>query len=153
MKLARLVALAGVLLVSTAPARAELTAWDQTKVSALAKQLVDATKSLYNTFYKQPVPTAGSGQTRAYQRLKQNVRRLQSEARELAGALEKGDGQEETLPLYEHLMVTVRDAREEARQVFTTADVTDKAAVVRNILNQLGPYYDPDFQQLQPATR
>jgi len=81
------------------------------------------------------------------------VRRLQIEARELSGAIEKGEGQEQTLPIYEDLMQLVRDAREDARQVFTTAPVGEKAAAARSLLNQLGPYYDPDFEALEPATR
>jgi hypothetical protein len=142
---------AGILLAGAA--RAELAAWDQAKVTALAKDLETTSVALYDTFYKQPTPTVGSGQSRAYQRLKQEVRRIRSEARELGGALGKGEGQEATAPIYENLMQVVRDAREDARQVFTGADVADKASAVRSVLNQLGPYYDPDFQALQPATR
>ncbi len=135
------------------PAHAELATWDQAKVTALAKQLVESSTALYDSFYKQPPPTVGSGQTRAYQQLKQQVRRIRTEARELSSELEKGAGRDETLPSYEDLMATVRDARENARQVFTTSAVTDKAAAVRALLNQLGPYYDPEFQALQPPTR
>jgi hypothetical protein len=134
-------------------ARAELAAWDQAKVAALAKQLTPATDALYDAFYKQPPATVGSGQARAYQRLKQDVRRIRTEARELDGALAKGEGQEATLPMYENLMQVVRDARDDARQVFTTADVAERASAVRALLNQLGPYYDPDFQAYQPPAR
>jgi hypothetical protein len=130
-----------------------VTPWDGAKAGAIAKQLVTATQELYDSFYKQPTPTVGTGQARAYQRLKQNVRRLQIEARELSGAIEKGEGQEQTLPIYEDLMQLVRDAREDARQVFTTAPVAEKAAAARGLLNQLGPYYDPDFEALEPTAR
>jgi hypothetical protein len=37
--------------------------------------------------------------------------------------------------------------------VFATKDLQDKAAAVRGLLNQLGPFYDPDFHELQPVTR
>ncbi len=136
-----------------APARAELAPWDQAKVTGLAGQLSEASIALYSTFYKQGPPQAGSGQANDYRELKQEVRRIQSEAKELSGALGKGEGREDTLDIYKNLMETVRDAREHARSVFSTQDVQDKASAVRQILNQISPYYDPDATPLQPATR
>jgi hypothetical protein len=136
-----------------APARAELAAWDQARVTALAQELVTNAKALYDSFYKQPAPQAASGQGQDYRRLKQEVRRVRTEARQLADALAKGEGQEDTLPIYEHLMEVVRSARDSARRVFTTQDVQNRASEVRQVLNQLAPYYDPDAQPLQPATR
>ena len=133
--------------------RAELAKWDQAKVTTLAQQLADASAALYDTFYKQPVPGIGSAQSRSYQRLKQLVRRIKSEANELASSLKKGEGLEETQPSFEDLMQTVRAARENARSVFATNDVAEKAAAARALLNQLGPYYDPDFETLNPVTR
>lgn len=134
-------------------ALAALTPWDQAKVTGLARQLEKAAGDLYDTFYKQPVPTAGSGQTRAYQRLKQKIRGIRTEANQLAGDLEKGEGMEATLPAYEDLMEMVRSARDDARKVFTTKSVEEKATVVREQLNQLGPYYDPNYESLKPVTR
>ena len=81
------------------------------------------------------------------------MRRIKSEARELAGALEKGEGREDTLPIYEQLMEIVRSARDNARRVFTTQDVQARAGEVRQALNQLAPYYDPDAAPLQPLMR
>jgi hypothetical protein len=137
----------------SAPVRAELAAWDQTKVTALAKQLEERSKTLYDTFYKQPPPNIGSGHSQDYRRLKQEVRRIKSEARELAAALEKGEGRDDTLPIYDQLMEIVRSARDNARRVFTTQDVQARATEVRQVLNQLSPYYDPDAVPLQPITR
>jgi len=139
--------------VSGATARADVVAWDQAKVTDVAKQLVSATQELYDTFYKQIPPTAGSGQSREFYRLKQVTRVMKTEARELAGQLEKGEGHDETLPSYESLMEMVRTARELGARIFATEDLKRKATAVRGLLNQLGPYYDPDFQTLQPVTR
>jgi hypothetical protein len=152
----RRIALASLLLALAMPfsaARAELAPWDAAQVGAIAKQLATASDALYDAVYKQPPPMTGSGQRNDYYRLKQRVRHLQAEARELAASVGKGSSQEETLPIYEDMMEVVRDARDYARRVFTTSDVTEKAAVVRGLLNQLGPYYDPDFHALQPVTR
>jgi hypothetical protein len=135
----------------TLPARAELASWDPAKVSALAKQLQSATQSLYDTFSKQP--QASAAQRKGYYRLKQDVRAARNGAKQLAGTLAKGAGQEETLPIYDDLMQDVRRARDIAPQVFTTRDVQQRASEVRGLLNQLAPYYDPDAAPLQPVTR
>jgi hypothetical protein len=135
------------------PTRAELAAWDQSQVTALAKELEQASKTLYDTFYKQPTPNLGSGQGQDYRQLKQDVRRLRSEANELSLALAKGEGREDTLPIYKSLMQQVRDARELAGRVFTTQDVQQRASAVRQLLNQISPYYDADAVPLQPVTR
>jgi hypothetical protein len=89
-------------------------------------------------------------QSQAYYRLKQMVRLLRIEARELANSLEKGEGHEQTLPTYENLMQLTRSARDDAAKVFVAQDVGERAAAVRGILNRLGPYYDPDFPILAP---
>jgi len=133
------------------PARAELAAWDQDKVTALAKQLEDASKALYDTFYKQP--KVGAGQSRPYYRLQQDVRRLRLDARGLSRALAGGAGRDETLPAYEDLMQTVRRAQDNARRVFTTKDVHDRADAARELLNQISRYYDPAAKPLEAPTR
>jgi hypothetical protein len=141
------------LVFSGATTHADVLAWDQAKVADTAKQLVTATQDLYDTFYKQLPPTAGSGQNREFYRLKQVTRMLKTESRELSEHLAKGAGRDETLPIYESLMEMVRTARELGARIFATEDLKQKATAVRGLLNQLGPYYDPDFQTLQPVTR
>ena len=136
-----------------APAGADLAPWDQAKVTALAKQLADATQALNDTFYLQPPPGRGSMQSRSYQQLRQKIRMIRMEAGALSASLAKGEGHEETLPSYESLMQMVRDARRDAQQVFSTVDVQQKATAARLILNQISPYYDADAMPLAPATR
>lgn len=143
--------LAMILLVLSAPnARAELAAWDEAKVTALGKELVQATDALYETFRKQPPPSVGSMQSDSYHRLKQFVRLLRVVSHEFTGSLEKGEGRVETLNIYENLMQLARSARDEAGRVFVAHEVGERAAAVRQVLNRLGPYYDPDFPPLAP---
>jgi len=144
---------AAALALAVPQAWAGLAAWDQAKVTALSKQLADAAGTLNETFYRQPVPTAGSVQTRGYARLKEAVAKIQREAKSLNGKLENGADRQSTLNSYQDLMQTVNTAREEAKGVFATSDVGEKATLVRGVLNQLGPYYDPDFKELHPVTR
>ena len=122
---------------------AELAKWDQERVTALAAELAEACGALYDTFVKEPQSTIGSGQARDYYRLRQVVRRLRSEARHLSSSLGNGEGYDQTLPIYESLMVTVRDARELAQRTFTSAFVLDKATAARDVLQRIAPYYDP----------
>lgn len=140
----RLALAAALAALGTAHAGAELAAWDQARATALARELVAATNALYDAFYKQPQPAGTPRSARDYHRLKQDLRRIQNEARGLAADLERGEGPEETLPAFEDLMVTVRWARERAQSLFTTRDVQERASAVRAILNQLAPFYDPD---------
>ena len=132
------------------PARAE-TAWDQAKVTALAKQLDTAAQALYDTFYNQPKPIVG--QERAFYRLKQDIRHIRSDAKQLARELAKGAGREETQPGYEDLMQSVRRAQDSAARVFTTKDLNEKAGAARAVLNQISPYYDAAATPLQPVER
>jgi hypothetical protein len=141
-------AIAGLLIAPSA--RGELAAWDQAQVTSLAKELTTATDSLYDTFRKQPPPDVGSLQTHPYYRLKQFTRMLRVQASLFARSLEDGEGREQTVWIYETLMSLARSARDDAGRVFVTSDVGERAAAVRGVLNQLGPYYDPDFQRLPP---
>ena len=71
-----------------ASARAEVTPWDQAKVTELAKQLETATNDLNETFRRQPVPSVGSMQSRAFFRLRHEIRSLRRESRSLSRALQ-----------------------------------------------------------------
>ena len=142
--------LAMILLLPAANARAELAAWDQAKVAALGKELVQASNALYETFRKQPPPSVGSMQSASYHRLKQFVRMLHVVSHEFAGSLEKGEGREQTLTIYDNLMQLARSARDDAAKAFVAHDVGERASAVRGVLNRLGPFYDPDFQTLAP---
>ena len=132
-------------------AKGELAAWDQAKVTTLAKDLATATDALYETFMQQPPPpNPGSTQSESYYRLEHRVWMLRTEARVLVKSLEDGDAREQTELTYEMLMSHARSARYEAQSVFVAKDVGERAAAVRGVLNQLGPYYDPDFRTLSP---
>ena len=132
-------------------AKGELAAWDQAKVTRLAKDLATATDALYETFMQQPSPpNPGSTQSESYYRLEHRVWMIRMEARVLVKSLEEGDAREQTELTYEMLMSHARSARYEAQSVFVAKDVGERAAAVRRVLNQLGPYYDPDFQMLAP---
>jgi hypothetical protein len=51
------------------------------------------------------------------------------------------------------MMQTVRSAADTARSTFSGAQVQTRADAAREILNQLAPYYDPNFTPLEPGRR
>lgn len=119
-----------------------LAKWDQQRVTKLAEGLSKAVDELNDEFYNQPPSTIGSGQSHSFLRLKQDIRRVRSEARHLKSALADGKGHDETLPIFEHLMVIVRDAREEVQKQFTSSQLLGKATAAGDALRQVEPYYD-----------
>ena len=134
--------------VAAGAARAgDLRPWDGPRVTSLAKELAERTSALYDAIYAQPPPVATM--RKDYYKLKREVRHLKQEARDFAGDLERGAGQEETEPGYEALMSSARWARDAARSVFTAKDVNDRAAEVRQLLNEIAPFYDPDAPVLE----
>jgi len=154
MSAVRCAVLAVSMLALAAPAgAAPQQAWDQAKVTALGKQLEAKTQDLWDTFRRQPTPTAGSMQARSYFRLQQQIRQLRREARSLSRSLQGGAGHDETLPSFESMMETVRRAQDEARRVFSGEDVRERAQAAREVLNQLMPYYDTAAQPVEPVQR
>jgi hypothetical protein len=150
-RLVRVLSSLGLAVLLLAPsARGELAAWDQAKVTGIAKGLATATDALYETFVQQPPPKRESMQSDSYNKLGFLVSMLRTNTGLLVKSLENGDGREQTVWIYEVLTSYARSARSEARTVFITKDVGERAAAVRRVLNDLGPYYDPDFETLAP---
>ena len=138
----RLFALGAALSLSApSPSGAERADWDQERVTAIAGELAEAASGVKDAVRKEPVSTIGSGQAGSYYRLVQLTRRIKTEARHLAAQLEAGKGYDETLPVYEALMVWIRDAREDARRTFLSNFVMEKVAVANDALRRLTPYY------------
>jgi hypothetical protein len=121
----------------------EIAKWDQERVTAIAAELTTACDALYDSFVKEPTSTIGSGQWKDYYRLRQEVRRVRTEARQLSNALGQGEGYDQTLPIYQNLMVIVRDAQEISKRIFTSNFVQEKAQAAGDVLDRIAPYYDP----------
>lgn len=131
-------------------AGAELAAWNQARVTEIARELAKATEALQTAFDQQSAPAEGSSQRVPYFQLKNRVRMLRNEARVLLKSLEQGGSREQTAWMYEILISHARSARYEAPRVFVANEVGERAGAVRQVLNQLGPFYDPDFATLAP---
>mgnify|MGYP001817929837 CR=1 FL=1 len=132
------------LLATATLASAELTAWDQEQVTAIAADLVDTTSDLRDTLRRQPPPTLGQPGKRAFHQLRDDLASIQATARRLHNALAEGATRDETLPTYQRLMVTVRSARDELRRTNLGEPVTGRVEAAAEALRRLQPYYEEE---------
>jgi hypothetical protein len=124
-------------------ARAAVAAWDQDRTTEIASGLPDAAQALYEAIYDQPAPP-GPGRANWHQ-LRDTVRRIRMEARHLADELMKGRDRDQTRGAWRQMMEWLRDVEEASRGVMLGDDVMTKLAAVEDLLRQLAPYYDPDW--------
>lgn len=136
---------------AASPALAERAAWDQERMTALSKELVERANDVYDAIQKGPQSTIGSGQASSFYRLKHDVRLARIEAKHLATRVQAGAGYAETLPAYENLMQTVRSAAENARRMFMPEPTLDAITAAGNVLGRIAPYYRSDAREVNPA--
>ena len=116
-------------------------AWDQAQVTRVAQELADSLKDLRRAVRQQPDPGVASLQSKAFYRFSDELRVLESESKQLARALEAGGGHDETVPVYERMQRTIRDAREEARRLDIPAQTRERIDAARAVLDKLDQYY------------
>ena len=121
-------------------AAAELAAWDQARVTAIAKQLQKASEDLYTSVVEEP---GMAPMDEAWYDTQQSVRLIQTECRHLAAELAAGKGQKQTLPSWRAIGEWVDDVKDDGpRSGFITEDVIARAKTVEGLLEQLRPFYD-----------
>ena len=94
------IALATAWFVLSSPAWA---AWDQERVTGIAKELAEAINEASQALRKMSPPLPGSSARRAFFNAKDDARALRNSSRHLAASLEEGKGREETLPTYRRI--------------------------------------------------
>ena len=130
---------ASALLASTALAR---EAWNQQTVTALAKELADATKALKSTIRKEPnLRDAYRQGDPVVLRYADAINGIDRSARQLANKLASGEGYEETLNVAKKLDSLVREAEVQGARIMTTVWMEEKLRPVENLLARLGRYY------------
>lgn len=132
------------LVFSATLAGAELTAWDQEKVTAVAAELVEATGDLQTTLRRQPPPTTGQPGKRAFHQLRDDVSAIDSTARRLRNALAEGAGREETFPTYRRMISSVRSASSELRRTNLGEPAAGKVKAAGDVLRRLQPFYEEE---------
>lgn len=130
--------------LSASLASAELAAWDQEKVTAIAAELVEATKDLRSSLRKQPPPTLGQPGMASFHRLRDELSTIETTAGRLHRSLVEGETRDETLPTYRRMIRSVRSAREDARRISIGEPVAGKIQTAADALRRLGPYYEEE---------
>ncbi len=131
-------------LIAASVATAEPLPWDQEKVTAIAAELPPATRALRVSLRQKPPRTRGQAGRRAFWRLRDQLRSIESSSRRLHNALLAGEGREETFPIYRRMIVTVRDAARELNRIPTVKPVEEHIETVAGALKRLRPFYEKD---------
>jgi hypothetical protein len=130
---------------STVPDPSQLAPWDQTRVTATAKQLAVACDAWRQVLREQSGTGArlGSGYAQDFLELEQNAELLREQSMSLAAHLEDGQGMAQTVDAYRALKETVDDSQVETREVFLEKPTLAAWERVSGLVGQLAPYYDP----------
>ncbi len=132
------------LVLAASLASAELTAWDQEKVTAIAAELVEATNDLRGALRRQPPPTLGQPGRSAFHRLRDELSAIESTARRLHRALAEGATRDETFPTYRRMIRFVRNAAVESRRISLGEPAAGRVKASADVLRRLRPYYDEE---------
>ena len=126
-------------------------AWDQVKVAALTRQLANSAVEIRSDFSKQPVPQAGSKESRTYLMLSDDFRLIESESGELANRIAKGASADESYPIYRRMGNLISDLRADSVDHTFPPPLQEKIQRARSMLIELDPYYGdlsaPDNRQ------
>jgi hypothetical protein len=133
--------MAAALVVGAASAQAQTAKWDQKKVAQLAQQLAKSVADLREQVRKQPPVDVGP-QRKARFEVLQDLKMINSTAKQLAADLGKGEGREETQPAYDRLQMLRRDAQEHAKSADVKEPVLSQVVATKDLLAQIAPYYE-----------
>jgi hypothetical protein len=125
-------------------AAAELAAWDQKRVAALAKELADAVGKAAVEADKGKGSRVDVGKERAYYEMREDLRLAKNTARHLAKELEDGKGREETYPTYRRLKTIRNDAAENARRAVMPDETVGAITAAGALMLRLRPYYEEE---------
>jgi hypothetical protein len=131
------------LALAATSARAELAAWDQARVTEIAKQLAKAADGWEQAVREQGGDTVGSGDAQEEFSIANGARMLREQATALSGHLDKGDGYDKTHNLYRDLKEIADDTEVAAQRSALDEPTMDAWAKVADAMRQIAPYYDP----------
>lgn len=134
---------AAIAALSASPATADLKAWDQAGVTAIAQKLVPASDAFWQAMRGQPGDTIGSGEAGANADLQSKARTLTEMTQGLAGQLAKGHGYDKTLDMYKSMKELVDDILTDEMFDSMVKPTADAWANFHGLMKQIAPYYDP----------
>lgn len=117
-------------------------AWDQARVAELAGKLAKNSEELRNAVRQQAVgETIGSGQSRATEKVMDQLRGLRTDCNRLQKDVEGGKGRDDTLQAFKRIDERRRKVAEELRRMFLTQENLDRVKEGRSLLEELRLYY------------
>ena len=131
-------------LLAAPDARAELAAWNQEKVTAIADDVSQAAQALRGALRRKPPRSLGQPGVRAFWRLRDEMQVIVSSSRRLHDALSQGAGMEETYPIYRRLLRTARRAYRATRQIGLGKPVPEKIGATADAIRRIRPFYEED---------
>ena len=130
-------------LVLASPAVAELAAWDQDRVTSIAKQLAGAAEDWEQAVRQQPGGTIGSGDAQEEFGIGMKARVIRENADALAGHLAKGEGYDKTHNLYRNMKEVIDDTEVLGQRAELDEPTMDAWSKLVDLQRQIAPYYDP----------
>jgi hypothetical protein len=115
--------------------------WDQATVTSLSQELATGVKGVRAAFRKEPTPSIASGEARSRHRLLDLLRLIESESRQLSRQLEAGEGRDATAPIFDRLLVSVRQAQDLRARIFAQEKALQAISSARETLTEISAYY------------
>lgn len=114
--------------------------WDQARVTKMAEELYAAVHAAREAVRRSPM-SQSAGQRTVYYELLETMRLVENTSRHLKSELEKGEGQEKTLAVFERISSLRHQAEEQGRRALIEEPVIDALVKAGSIHNQMKPYY------------
>jgi len=126
-------------------------AWDQRKATAAAQSLASSLDGLRTALRQQPSTSMAPGTgSRSLNRLRDRLRLMESESKQLAQQLGEGRSRDETFPIFERINLIRRDAAEQGQRMFIQKPVMEQIESARGPLADLAGLYGVELdRQLQ----
>ena len=137
---ALLLPVAALVLPTVLSASAAELKWNQERVTALARELIEPLAALRADLKSRP-PASGKEEARAV--VMNDVERLASRARELAQRLASGAGRAETVALFREVETLQSQAKKHAREYPAPFDMHGYIDRAQSTTNQIARYYGP----------
>lgn len=123
-----------------AHASAQTEAWNQEKVTALAKELESSVSGLRDAVRRSPLRENPQQKTRIF-RIADQLRLIESESASLHARLARGEGMDETLPSFQRIQRLRRSAQSLANRTDVSAQTQPKLDRANQVLGQMAPFY------------
>ena len=130
---------AGVTGAQTGPSKT----WDQERVASLAADLASAVQDVKTAFRRKRSGTRKDMRTTGFHQLQRDLRAIRRETRELANELKRGQGRDETFPIYRRIQASRGRAANALRRLMVGGSALESIESARDILKQIEPFYGP----------